>query len=464
MKKIILLFIFFISISPQAQTLDIQSFATGFSSPLDIQNAGDERLFVVERGGIIKIVAADGSVKSTPFLNISDRVSKDGGERGLLGLAFHPEYASNGYFYVDYVNKDGNTQISRFSANTNDPDLADASSEFKLLSVDQPASNHNGGCLAFGPDGYLYIAMGDGGGGGDPQNNAQNTATLLGSLLRIDVNNGNPYAIPADNPFVDNTTGKDEIWAYGLRNPWKFSFDPESKKLWIADVGQNKIEEINRAANNAAGLNYGWRCYEGKAVYNMTNCPAETELTFPLATYSHNNNNRASITGGYVYRGAAFADLKGKYIFADFVSNELAYLDSEDTSEPEITYSESFAGTGFSSFGLDAAGELYVAGLSSGTIYKVVDADALAVKSVQKDAFGLYPNPARDKLKINIDPSVNLRAAKITVFDLLGKKMKTYTLALRAEPLDISELKRGVYLVQLSNETGILGTEKLIVK
>ena len=444
-----------------AQQLDLQELATGFNAPLNIQHTNDDRLFIVERGGAIKIIDGNGNVMETDFLNLEDRVSQDGGERGLLGLAFHPDYANNGYFYVNYVNTDGNTQISRFSVSDSDPNNANPESELKMISVDQPRSNHNGGCLAFGPDGYLYITMGDGGGGGDTDNNAQNTTKLLGSLLRIDVNNGDLYSIPPDNPFIGNPDGRDEIWAYGLRNPWKFSFDLETGDLWIADVGQGKIEEINQVPAVNAGLNYGWRCYEGNAIFNDTNCPDSGTLTFPIVTYDH-SNRRASITGGYVYRGTDFPSLQGKYIFADFVSNELAFIDPENEDDLEIDFSAPFDGTGISSFGIDNSGELYAAGLSNGTIYKVVDAEALSLKPEKDKSFALYPNPANDKLKLTIPSAV--QKATISIFDLLGKEIMKHTMTSDKTQLDISPIKKGLYLVQVSDKTGILETQKLIVK
>ena len=226
--------------------LVLESVATGFSQPVDIANAGDDRLFIVERAGRIRIIA-DGAVLPTPFLNISSQVNNSPNERGLLGLAFHPDYETNGYFYVNYTISNGDTRVSRFSV-ANDPNTADPGSEMVILEVDQPEWNHNGGCLKFGPDGYLYIGVGDGGGFNDnhgPIGNGQNTQTLLGKMLRIDVDNGTPYSIPASNPFVGNDNVLDEIWAIGLRNPWRFSFDSETGDLWIGDVGQNIWEEID---------------------------------------------------------------------------------------------------------------------------------------------------------------------------------------------------------------------------
>ena len=258
---------------------------------------------MVEQAGIIKILNPDATVNPTPFLNITSLISS-GGERGLLGLAFHPDYVNNGYFFVYYTNTTGDTQVARYTVDAIDSNLADPTTAVLIIDVDQPYSNHNGGCIQFGVDGFLYIGLGDGGSGGDPQNRSQNLETLLGKILRIDIDTtdgSNNYSIPSDNPFVDDTNALDEIWAYGVRNPWRFSFDSESDELWIADVGQGAIEEINRAALDAAGLNYGWRCYEGSQTYNTSGCPDPSELTFPVAEYSHAIGY--SITGGYVYHG-----------------------------------------------------------------------------------------------------------------------------------------------------------------
>ena len=242
-----------------AQTIDLEVVSDDFDLPIEITHAGDDRLFVVEQGGLIRILNADGEVNETPFLNVSNLVS-NGFERGLLGLAFHPDYAENGYFFINYTNAAGNTVVARYSVQDGDPDQADANSALPIITINQPQPNHNGGTVRFGPDGYLYIGMGDGGGQNDPNGNGQNINILLAKMLRIDVDTDGeePYEIPAGNPFL-GVDGADEIWAYGLRNPWKFSFDSATNDLWIADVGQDQFEEINMAASTAAGLNYGWR-------------------------------------------------------------------------------------------------------------------------------------------------------------------------------------------------------------
>ena len=343
-----------------------------FSQPLYLTNPGDgsNRLFVVEQGGTIRVFENDASTSNTTvFLDISDRLVS-GGERGLLGLAFHPDYESNGYFYVNYTaDNGGNTVISRFEVSADDPDQADPNSETIILQYDQPYSNHNGGHLAFGPDGYLYIASGDGGSGGDPENNAQRPQTLLGNILRIDIDlsqNGNEYAIPGSNPFVDNNEGyREEIFAYGLRNPWRFSFDSETGTLLAGDVGQNQYEEIDIIEN---GGNYGWNIMEGEHCYNASSCD-QSGLILPIWEYDHSEGG--SITGGYVYRGPTLEGLTGRYIYGDFSSGKiwaLEFSDPDDPTNTELIDSD----LNISSFGTDADNELYICSFD-GNIYRLVE-------------------------------------------------------------------------------------------
>lgn len=356
--------------------------ADGFEKPLFVTSPRSDtsRLFVVEQVGTIRIVE-NGEVLNAAFLDIEDEVGY-GGERGLLCLAFHPDYSSNGYFYVDYTNKRGDTRIYRFSV-SDDPNRADRASETVLLAIDQPYSNHNGGMLAFGPDGYLYIGMGDGGSAGDPENRAQNGQVLLGKLLRIDVDHGSPYAIPATNPFVESDEFRKEIWAYGLRNPWRFSFDRETGELYIADVGQDKWEEIDfQPASDKGGEDYGWRLKEGNHCYQpSTNCEREG-LIDPIHEYSHDDG--CSISGGYVYRGCDIPSLRGTYFFADYCSAKVWAMRRDNTGAPivvDIT-DDLDPGNGRSigdipSFGEDANGELYILDLKDGEVFKITSNDTL---------------------------------------------------------------------------------------
>jgi len=448
------------------QVIDIETFATGFNNPIGIKHAGDTRLFVVEQAGIIQIVNPDGSKNATPFLDINSIVINGGGERGLLGLAFHPNYASNGYFYVNYIDNSGSTVVSRFSRNAVDPNLADAGSELQLLTFSQPFTNHNGGDMAFGADGYLYIASGDGGSGGDPGDKAQSLTTLLGKLLRIDVDNtsdGNNYAIPADNPFFGSITNRQEIWAYGLRNPWRFSFDRTTNDLWIADVGQGSIEEINMVANTASGVNYGWRCYEGNAVYNLSgNCPAMGTMTFPLAQYLHNGDGlfKCSITGGYRYRGTAQPSLAGLYFFADYCSDEIGYLEYSGSSWTK-TFTGPFTGNGWTTFGEDVNGELYIAGNESDTVYRIVDS-TLGIEDVNASGITMFPNPAKYYFTIeNLNANVTIETVKI--YDVHGGII-TLLDDFTDNQIEIStsEWSSGMYFVEISNTNGGRTIKKLV--
>ena len=372
-KEILLSFILFLSCSEKSlpqYTLQEAFPNLTFSGPLDLQNAGDgtDRIFVVEQSGKIYVFENNtGVTVKKKFLDITDSVSS-GGEMGLLGLAFHPNYENNEYFYLNYTKSSPyrRTLIVRFQVSNANPDSADRSSSKILMEIAQPFSNHNGGQLAFGPDGYLYIALGDGGSGGDPQGNAQNKSSLLGKLLRIDVDQTQGsinYAIPLNNPFKNNTQGfKEEIYAYGLRNPWRFSFDSPTGRLWCADVGQNAWEEIDLIVK---GGNYGWRCYEGNHNYDLSGC-TDTNYIFPVWEYSHSDG--VSITGGYVYRGPNLPDLYGKYIYGDFGTRKIWALTYDGINPPTnkllLTSSVSIA-----SFGVDINNELYVVGYN-GIIYR----------------------------------------------------------------------------------------------
>ncbi|MFA5569115.1 MAG: PQQ-dependent sugar dehydrogenase [Trueperaceae bacterium] len=340
--------------------------ADGLKQPVSITNAGDSRLFVVQQGGMVRIVK-DGALLKDPFLDISDR-TKSGGERGLLGLAFPPDYATSGHFYVYYTGTRGESTLSRFTVTPGNPDRADPTSEEILLTQEQPYSNHNGGQLAFGPDGYLYLGLGDGGSGGDPQGNGQNLGVLLGKLLRLDVSGDKGYKVPPSNPFVATAGARSEIWAYGLRNPWRFSFDRETGDLYIADVGQNAYEEVDfQPAYSKGGENYGWNIMEASHCYGASTCD-QTGLTLPILEYPHGPQWGTSISGGYLYRGEAVPALVGRYVFADFTSGRVWSAGPEDGWELKPLFETGF---NVSTFGEDAAGELYVADYTSGLIYRV---------------------------------------------------------------------------------------------
>ncbi|MCL4222028.1 MAG: PQQ-dependent sugar dehydrogenase [Phycisphaerales bacterium] len=359
--------------------------ASGLTRPIGVFHApGDSsRLFIIEKQGFIRILQ-NGVILATPFLDV-DAITGGGtstsSEQGLLGLAFHPDYANNGLFYIDHTNNSGNTVIAEYQVSAN-PNVADTASRRELLTIAQPFTNHNGGWIAFGPDDYLYIAMGDGGSAGDPGNRAQTiTNQLLGKLLRIDVDGNNSsngqYGIPATNPFV-GVTGDDEIWAYGLRNPWRNSFDRQTGDLWIADVGQGTWEEINfQSANSTIARNYGWRCYEGNATYNTSGCGPASNYVFPIHVYSHANG--CSITGGYVYRGCKMPENHGAYFFADYCSNTIWSLRYNGIVAMDLVNrtSELAPGGGLSitsitSFGEDADGEIYICDQNGGEVFKIV--------------------------------------------------------------------------------------------
>lgn len=364
--------------SESAIKVRLEPFVKGFKQPLYVTHAGDGsgRLFVVEKVGTIRVVQ-DGELLKAPFLDITDKVSL-ASEQGLLGLAFAPDYAASGQFYVNYTNKIGDSVIARFHVSTDDPNQADAKSETPLLQLDQPAPNHNGGMIAFGPDGYLWIGMGDGGGSNDRYGNAQNPQSLLGKMLRIDVGSDpdEAYVIPADNPWLTmNWNGKDvrnEVWAMGLRNPWRWSFDRQTNDLWLADVGQSSIEEINFvpfSTVETGGLNFGWPIMEGKSCFQKNTCD-QSGLVLPVAEYRHEGN--CAVTGGYVYRGRAHPAWNGVYFYGDYCSGRLWALAPDGAGGWNNVELQKNA-VALASFGEDETGELYVADMAGGNIYRMVE-------------------------------------------------------------------------------------------
>ena len=407
--------------------------ASGFTNPTQVTSArdGSGRLFVVEQLGRVKIVR-NGTVLPTPFLDISNRVSCCG-ERGLLSIAFPPGQPTYD-FYADYTDVNGDTTISRFFVSS-DPNVSNAASEQVLLKIAQPFANHNGGQLAFGPDGFLYVGMGDGGSAGDPLNNGQSLSSLLGKILRIDVVGRSTYAIPTSNPFYGSSTVRPEIWAYGLRNPWRFSFDRKTGDLWIGDVGQGAWEEVDfQPAGAPGGANYGWRVTEGAHCYSPPSGCSFAGITPPVAEYGHVSGN-CSVTGGFVYRGGAFARLNGVYFFADYCSGRLWGIrngasgwEGQELMKP---------GYAFTSFGEDDAGEVYAVDGTSGVLYRLVDADgplSVLTAPVVVDVSGASGARFVSELTLGNRGATNASVAvTFTAADALGSKGSgTFTTSVHA--------------------------------
>lgn len=456
----LLLLLMLFGLQTNAQSLELLPFATGYSKPVDISNTGvhgDTRLFITEKDGKIKIVLSDGTKLTTPFLDIDPRVNSSANERGLLGLCFDPSYASNGYFYVHYTNSNGHSTISRFSVTAANPNVADPNSEKILLVVNQPFNNHNAGDLDFGPDGYLYIGMGDGGSGGDPGNRSQNPKTLLGKMLRIDVRTESaPYLIPNDNPFVNNTDTLPEIWALGLRNPWRFSFDTLNNEIWIADVGQDKWEEVNVASINDAGLNYGWKCYEGLEGFSPSLCNNVSKLHFPVSTYANKFDTGCSITGGYVYRGKNYPGLYGKYIFTDFCTGIFWALYKDENGNwirDEIADHDNME---YATFGVDITGEMYVAGLANGTVFKLVSepSSSQEITPIGLRPFVISPNPAQNYITLMYeDESLSKGNWSIYTINDIVLDAKIISQTEKSAVIDIHHLPSGVYIIRSDKST-----------
>jgi glucose/arabinose dehydrogenase len=403
-----------------------------FANPVDLQHAGDDtdRIFVVSQNGRIYVFENRPEVEEAGlFLDISDRV-EFGGERGLLGLAFHPDFKNNGYFFVYYTAPNPlRSVIARFTVSESDPNRADAMGEAIILEFNQPRVNHNGGQIAFGPDGYLYIASGDGGGSGDPGNNAQNRRNLLGAILRLDVDTTQGdlnYSVPDDNPFTGNTEGyREEIYAFGLRNPWRMSFDIETGWLWCGDVGQSSWEIIHLIEN---GKNYGWNIIEGSHCYPPETECDKTGLELPIYEYKWGEDGR-SITGGYVYRGSALPDLYGMYIYGDYLFGTVWALEYDGESEP---VNSKLIDSGFliSSFGTDEAGEIYILRYAgNGGIYKFDTATQVDNDRLYPRDFSLYqnyPNPFNNETVISFSIPHSAHVT-IEIYNLLGQKIENIT-------------------------------------
>lgn len=489
-----LIFILALNVSLKAQTpnLSFESFQTGFSSPTTITHAGDDRIFVLEQNGTIKIIE-NGNV--TDFMDINNRVSSPSDnlnvyadELGLLGLAFDPDFENNGYFFLNYTNNDQNTVISRFSINSSNPNLGNADSEELVIEIEQPYSNHNGGCIAFGPDGYLYIGMGDGGNSGDPQGFGQNMTSLLGKILRLDVSSL-PYSVPNDNPFVGNNNYFPEIWASGVRNPWKFSFDTQTGDLWIGDVGQNAWEEIDfQSSSSQGGENYGWNCFEGFASYENNGC--NDNYTDPVHTYENNGYpNDCSITGGFVYRGTSYPNFNGHYVFGDYCTGKIFTLSDEGNTNFDLSTQEN-TDIFISCFGEDNNGELYLADRNTGEIFSIVDnssnqstsfncvtegcidpndgsgtygtlqeCEEMCLTSIKEnldEEISIYPNPNTNNSILNFK---NIKdGSSVGISNLVGKKIILEFVS--NNRIDLKNLKPGIYFIEIENQF----KQKLIIK
>jgi glucose/arabinose dehydrogenase len=434
-----------------------------FTKPVFLTHPGDgtDRLFVVQQNGLIMVFENHQmTTVASVFLDVSRKISSSNGEEGLLGLAFHPAFADNGVFFIDYTAPNPlRTVVARYHISASDPTVADTAGEV-ILEVNQPYSNHNGGMLAFGQDGFLYIGLGDGGSGGDPQNNAQSLNTLLGKILRIDVNTRSQvqnYAIPPDNPFAGNASGnREEIWAYGLRNPWRFSFDRGSGQLWAGDVGQNSREEVDLIEK---GKNYGWRIMEGFACYNPSVGCDQTGLTLPLIDYSHAEG--ISITGGYVYRGSNCPDLVGSYIYGDYGSRNIWRLRTQGgrVSSDSLLL---LAPASISSFGEDKSGELYVVTYSTDAPTHIYMFD----QSISTSAQEQNPQPESMRLEQNypnpFNPTTSIRYLisdigylKLVVYDMLGREMAVLVDERKGPGLytatwDAAGMASGLYICRLT--------------
>ncbi len=447
----------------QDPQIELKPFYDGVSFPTAISHAGDGRLFIAEQIGKIKIIDENGVIKPNLFLDINSIVKSSGGEQGLLGLAFHPQYTVNGFFYVSYTDQNNSTQISRFKVSNGNADIADPNSELKMITIAQNATNNNGGTLVFGPDGYLYIGIGDGGGIDNTSNSAQDLMNPLGKILRIDVDNGNPYAIPSSNPYNQNVSALDEIWARGVRNPWGLSFDKQTGDLWITDVGQSTAGEINIQASTSAGSeNYGWRCYEGSQPFNTTGCSGTIGKTFPI--YENNaTDNACALIGGNVYRGSVHTRLVGHYVFTDYCNRRLYSLFKDGANWQLVNHGELLPSGFTSTIGEGSDGELYLAN-SSGTVYQITEKHT-SVTEVQRPIIkGFFPNPVSGIARVQLGIEFNDQCT-VKVLDLTGREChcpmvfhKDYL------EIDTDQLSHDLHILEVVTDNNTVAHYKFMVK
>jgi glucose/arabinose dehydrogenase len=436
--------------------------ATGLSDVVGLAHANDERLFCVLRPGTIRIIQNE-AVVATPFLSITSLVQSSGTEQGLLGLAFDPAYSENGYFYVHYTATGNVSTIARYQVSESDPNVADPASAQVIYTYQQPQGNHNGGDVQFGPDGYLYFSLGEGGGGGDSQNNAQNLNNPLGAILRINVHpEEGVYSIPESNPFATAGGGvRPEIWAYGLRNPWRMGFDALTGDFWTGDVGQNAWEEIDfwpAGEEFNSGPNFGWRCYEGLVPFSPGGCGAAEEYVFPVAV--HPNGPWLSIIGGRVYRGTQFPSLYGRYIYTDYSVGQIWSLlpDGEGGWENEMILASQGAGIVVISENHEL--ELFLGNRNNGTVYKLVD-PTVEVREERQPMLNIYPVPAREQLIVEGELQ---GVREMMLFDAAGRQVAARSIAtdvVRAT-LQVEHLNAGAYVLVLNDASGRQVARRLV--
>lgn len=481
MKKTLLIAFSLISLLGYSQTIILEEFGPTFLYPTNVGNAGDSRMFVSEQEGKIHIIFSNGTSPATPFLDITSLVANDyqsNWEAGLLGFTFHPNYASNGYFYVYYTKDNEDAVLSRFTV-TADPDIADASSELIIMDMPHPYDAHYGGNIAFGPDGYLYISKGDGGtSSGDPDNRAQSLNEWHGKILRIDVDNPDPgknYGIPAGNPYASDGDPNTlpEIWSFGLRNPAKFSFDSATGDLWIGDVGQWDYEEIHFASAGTNSQNFGWNCFEGNTAttygHRPATCPPLASTDQALHVYGHYTEPdgvvRCAVAGGFVHRGTVNTNLNGIYFFADWCSGDILMLTYNGSSWVRTKHNQS--GARWVAFGQDTDGELYALTnpLGNGKLHKIKQ-ESLNVEDRSTVAkFDITPNPVTDNL-ITLTFKNTVDLDRINIYNLQGQNV--YTLikdkSVTATTLELIEMSSGIYIIEALTRNGHKSQNKLIIK